>query len=50
MRLEEVRRVVTEITSNDLSENKLWYSLKYDQKMLMVVERGCKCEDSFRGR
>ena len=36
--MEEVRRMVTEITGNDLSVQKLWYSLKYDQGMLMELE------------
>jgi len=31
-------RMGTKITENDLLEQKLWYSLKYDGGMLMVVE------------
>jgi len=30
MGIEEERRMVTEITGNDLSKQKLWYSLKYN--------------------
>jgi len=28
--MDEVRRMVSEITGNDLTVQKLWYSLKYD--------------------
>jgi len=48
-RLKEMRRMVTEITGSDLSEHKLWYSLKYDRQILMTVEKGCGCENSFQG-
>jgi len=30
--------MVTEITGNDLSEQKLWYSLKYDRGIVMAVK------------
>ncbi|KAJ8424059.1 hypothetical protein Cgig2_032151 [Carnegiea gigantea] len=35
MGLEEVRRKVSEITSNDLTVWKLWYNLKYDRGMFL---------------
>ncbi|KAJ8429657.1 hypothetical protein Cgig2_001653 [Carnegiea gigantea] len=38
MGLEEVRRKVSEITGNNLTVRKLWYSLKYDRGMLMELE------------
>jgi len=38
MRLEEVRRKVSEITGSDLTVQKLWYSLKYDRGMVMELE------------
>ena len=36
--MEEVQRMVSELTGNDLIVQKLWYSLKYDQRMVMAVE------------
>ncbi|KAJ8445026.1 hypothetical protein Cgig2_022546 [Carnegiea gigantea] len=36
--MEEVRRMVTQITGNDLSEQKLWYSLKYNWGIAMAVK------------
>ncbi|KAJ8422374.1 hypothetical protein Cgig2_006444 [Carnegiea gigantea] len=36
--MEEVRRMVTKITGNDLTKHKLWYSLKHDQGMAMAAE------------
>ncbi|KAJ8441438.1 hypothetical protein Cgig2_023624 [Carnegiea gigantea] len=38
VRLEEVRRMVSEITSNVLTVHQLWYSLKYDRGMVMELE------------
>jgi len=38
MGVEEVQRMVTEITGNDLGIQKLWDSLKYDWGMVMEVE------------
>jgi len=35
VREEEVHRLVMETTGRDLSEQKLWYSLKYSRQMLM---------------
>ncbi|KAJ8430474.1 hypothetical protein Cgig2_003056 [Carnegiea gigantea] len=46
--VEEVR-MVTEIPENDLSEQKLWYSLKYDGGMLMVVEGDVDVRMFFKG-
>ncbi|KAJ8444413.1 hypothetical protein Cgig2_005935 [Carnegiea gigantea] len=36
--LKEVRRMVSEITSDVLIIHKLWYSLKYEQGMVMELE------------
>jgi len=36
--MDEVRRMVIEIASNDLSEQKFWYTLKYDREMAMAIE------------
>jgi len=36
--LEEVRRMVSEITCNVYIVHKLWYSLKYDRGMVMALE------------
>ncbi|KAJ8437412.1 hypothetical protein Cgig2_008765 [Carnegiea gigantea] len=36
--LEEVRRIVSEITSDVLTVHKLWHSLKYDRGMVMELE------------
>ncbi|KAJ8442637.1 hypothetical protein Cgig2_003681 [Carnegiea gigantea] len=38
MELEEVRRKVSEITSNELTVQKLWCSLKYNRRMVMELE------------
>ncbi|KAJ8435441.1 LOW QUALITY PROTEIN: hypothetical protein Cgig2_012562 [Carnegiea gigantea] len=38
MGLEEMRRKMSEITINDLTVQKLWYSLKYDRGMIMDFE------------
>ncbi|KAJ8429903.1 hypothetical protein Cgig2_025333 [Carnegiea gigantea] len=38
MGLEEVRRKVSEITGIELTVQKLWYSLKYDQGMVVVLD------------
>ncbi|KAJ8437780.1 hypothetical protein Cgig2_024084 [Carnegiea gigantea] len=32
------QRIVSEVTGNDLTVHKLWYSLKYDRQMVMAVE------------
>jgi len=37
--LEEVRRMVSEITNDVLTVHKLWYNLKYDRGMVMELER-----------
>jgi len=38
MGIEEVRRMMTKITRNDLSKYKLWHSLKNDRGMIMPVQ------------
>jgi len=38
MGMEEMRRMVSEITGNDLTVQKLWYSLKYDRGMVIELE------------
>ena len=38
MELEEVLRKVSEITSSELTVQKLWYSLKCDGGMVMAIE------------
>ncbi|KAJ8444421.1 hypothetical protein Cgig2_005943 [Carnegiea gigantea] len=38
--MEEVQRMVSEITGNDLIVQKLWHSLKYDRRMVMKLEDG----------
>ncbi|KAJ8448842.1 hypothetical protein Cgig2_011463 [Carnegiea gigantea] len=38
MRMEEVRRMVSEVTGSDWTMQKLWYSLKYNLGMVMAVE------------
>jgi len=37
IRVKEVQRMVIETIGNDLSVCKLWYSLKYDTQMLMLI-------------
>ena len=44
MGMEEVQRMVSEITGNDLTLQKLWYSLKYDRRMAMELEDDCEGE------
>ncbi|KAJ8427900.1 hypothetical protein Cgig2_012236 [Carnegiea gigantea] len=38
MEVEEVIRMVKEITRSNLPEQKIWYSLKFDRQMLMALE------------
>ncbi|KAJ8438784.1 LOW QUALITY PROTEIN: hypothetical protein Cgig2_009902 [Carnegiea gigantea] len=38
MGAEELLKMVKEMTGSDMSEKKLWYSLKYDRKMLVAIE------------
>ncbi|KAJ8430689.1 hypothetical protein Cgig2_018415 [Carnegiea gigantea] len=38
IRVEELMKMVREMTGNDMLEEKLWYSLKYDREMLVAVE------------
>lgn len=49
MGLEEFLRVVKEITESNLSERKLWYSLKYDGQMLMAIEGDENVRMIFKG-
>jgi len=39
--IDEVRRMVTEISGKELSKQKVWFSLKYDQGLVMALEGGC---------
>ena len=36
--IEEVRRMVIEISGNELVEQMVWFSLKYDQGLVMALE------------
>ncbi|KAJ8421874.1 hypothetical protein Cgig2_028023 [Carnegiea gigantea] len=47
--VEEVRRMVTKIIDSDLSEHKLWYNLKYDRQMFIVVEKNMDVRIVFKG-
>ena len=38
MGVEKVQRMATEIIGSNLSEQKIWYNLKYDSQMLVTVE------------
>jgi len=38
MGVEEVKRIVKEITRSDMMEQKIWYSLKYDGQMSMALK------------
>ncbi|KAJ8420184.1 LOW QUALITY PROTEIN: hypothetical protein Cgig2_013364 [Carnegiea gigantea] len=49
MGLEEALRMMKEITGSDLSEQKLWYSLKYDTQMLTAVEGDTDVRIIFKG-
>ncbi|KAJ8427307.1 hypothetical protein Cgig2_032956 [Carnegiea gigantea] len=49
MGLEEVVRMVKKITGTDMSERKLWYSLKYDREMLVAVEGGTNVKMILKG-
>ena len=41
--------MVTEITGNDLTVQKLWYSLKYDRGMVMEVEGDAEVRMFLKG-
>jgi len=36
--MEEVRRMVTEVSENDLPKQKVWFDLKYNQGFMMAFE------------
>jgi len=48
-RIEEVRRVVTELSRIELSERKVWYSLKYDRGLVMALEGEADVRVFFKG-
>jgi len=49
MGVEEFMRMVREMTGSDMSEEKLWYSLKYDREMLVAVEGDSDVKVIFKG-
>jgi len=49
MGAEELLKMVRKMTGSDMSEEKLWYSLKYDRDMLMAVEVDSDVEVIFKG-
>ncbi|KAJ8435246.1 hypothetical protein Cgig2_005298 [Carnegiea gigantea] len=49
MEVEELMKMVREITGTDMSKKKLWYSLKYDREMLVVVEGDSDVKVIFKG-
>ncbi|KAJ8436084.1 hypothetical protein Cgig2_000986 [Carnegiea gigantea] len=49
MEVEEVMKMVKEIRGADMSEEKLWYSLKYDREMLVAVEGDNDVKIIFKG-
>ncbi|KAJ8426145.1 hypothetical protein Cgig2_032836 [Carnegiea gigantea] len=49
MGAEELLKVVREMTESDMSEEKLWYSLKYDREMLVAVEGDNDVQVIFKG-
>ncbi|KAJ8422831.1 hypothetical protein Cgig2_022182 [Carnegiea gigantea] len=49
MGAEERLKMVRKMTGSDMSEEKLWYSLKYDRKILMAVEVDSDVEVIFKG-
>ena len=48
-RIEEVRRVVTELSGIELSERKVWYNLKYDRELVMALEGEADVRMFFKG-
>ena len=48
-RIEEVRTVVIELSGIELSERKMWYSLKYDRGLVMALEGEADVRMFFRG-
>ncbi|KAJ8450566.1 hypothetical protein Cgig2_020203 [Carnegiea gigantea] len=49
MGVEELMKMVREMTGSDMSDEKLWYSLKYDRKMLVAVEGDSDVKVIFKG-
>ncbi|KAJ8430803.1 hypothetical protein Cgig2_005210 [Carnegiea gigantea] len=49
MGAEELLKKVREMTGSDMSEEKLWYSLKYDREMLVAVEGDNDVQVIFKG-
>ncbi|KAJ8434108.1 hypothetical protein Cgig2_005787 [Carnegiea gigantea] len=49
MGIEELIRMVREMIGSDMSEEKLWYSLKYDREMLVAVEGDSDVKAIFKG-
>ncbi|KAJ8423840.1 hypothetical protein Cgig2_024298 [Carnegiea gigantea] len=49
MGAKELLKMVREMTGSDMSEEKLWYSLKYDREMLVAVEGDNDVQVIFKG-
>ncbi|KAJ8437374.1 LOW QUALITY PROTEIN: hypothetical protein Cgig2_020393 [Carnegiea gigantea] len=49
MGAEELLKMVREMIGSDMSEEKLWYSLKYDREMLVAVEGDNHVQVIFKG-
>jgi len=47
--IEEVRRMVTKITGNELCEQNVWFNLKYDQGLVMALEGDADVRMFFKG-
>ena len=47
--IEEVGRMVTEISENELCEQKMWFSLKYDRGLAMALEGDVDVRMFFKG-
>jgi len=47
--IDEVRRMVTEISGKELSKQKVWFSLKYDQGLVMALEGDANVRMFFKG-
>ncbi|KAJ8431304.1 hypothetical protein Cgig2_018376 [Carnegiea gigantea] len=46
---EELLKMVRKMTGSDMSEEKLWYSLKYDREILVAIEVDSDLEVIFKG-
>jgi len=49
MGVEELMKMVRDMTETNMSEKKLWYSLKYEREMLVVVEGDSDVRVIFKG-